>query len=89
MVTSVTDTRANHGTPRTLAPLVTNTIKDKDSAGVSTQRADASWISDIEHVYVNDDPRKWSRKLKVSVIQFVPLYRCHVLIHRPITLRHV
>ena len=74
MATSVTDTRAaadcDAARPRTLAPLVIRTIRGEELSGLSTPRTDASWASDIEHVYVDDDPRKWSRKLKVSFSLF-------------------
>lgn len=76
LVTSITDTPAGHDTPRrprALAPLVTSAIRGEESSGVSTPRTDASWALDIEHVYVDDDPRKWSRKLKVSLFRFIYL----------------
>jgi len=74
LVTGITDTPVDPDTPRrprALAPLVTNTIRGEESSGVSTPRTDASWASDIEHFYVDDDPRKWSRKLKVSLFRFI------------------
>jgi len=74
LVTSITDTQADRDTPRrprALAPLVTSVIRGEDSSGISTPRTNASWASDIEHVYVDDDPRKWSRKLKVSLFRFI------------------
>ena len=85
--TGMTSTDTQVGTPRALVPLVT--VRDVEKSGAST-RVDASWVSDIEHVQVDDDPRQWSPKLKVSPMTlFVPLYDlplwCRVLIHRPMT----
>ena len=80
MATSVTDIRAgDHDTarPRALAPLVIRTIRGEESSGVSAPRTDASWTSDIENVYVDDDPRKWSRKLKVSFSLFRLSFICY------------
>lgn len=61
MATSVPDTPAI-----TQAVIPLTTVRDVESSGPSTPRTDANWVPDIEHVYVNDDPRKWSPKLKVS-----------------------
>jgi len=74
LVTGIADTPVDPDTPRrprALASLVTSTVRGEESPGVSTPRTDASWASDIEHFYVDDDPRKWSRKLKVSLFRFI------------------
>ena len=67
MATSVTDTQP--GTPQALASLPT--VEDVEFSGTSTPRMDPSWASDIEHVHVNDDPRQWSHKLKVSLFRLM------------------
>jgi len=67
MATSITDTPVI--TPRAIVPLTS--VKDVESSGPSTPRTGANWVPDIEHVHVNDDPRKWSPKLKVSSFRFM------------------
>jgi hypothetical protein len=69
MATSVTDTQA--GTPQALVLVSLPTVEDVEKSGTSTPQMDPSWASDIEHVHVNDDPRQWSRKLKVSLFRFM------------------
>ena len=81
MSSSVTDTHA--GTPRALVPLAR--VEDVEFSRTSAPRTDASWISDIEHVHVNDDPRQWSPKLKVSLFVTFPSGTATLLIHRPTT----
>jgi hypothetical protein len=82
MSTSVTDTHT--GTPRALIPLAT--VEDVELSGTSAPRTDASWILDVEHVHVNDDPRQWSPKLKVSLFVTLPSGTATLLIHLPTTL---
>lgn len=72
---SITDAQTGPGTPP-LVPLTGTVISDVESSGALT-RIDASWVSDIEHVHVNDDPRAWSPKLKVSSVCSALCYRSH------------
>jgi hypothetical protein len=67
--TSITDAQTQTGSP----PLVPLTVISDVESSRALTRIDASWVSDIEHVRVNDDPRAWSRKLKVS--RFVRLHK--------------
>jgi hypothetical protein len=63
-MTMASTTDARTGTPH-LASLTGTVIGDVESSGALT-RIDASWVTDIEHVHVKDDPRAWSPNLKVS-----------------------
>lgn len=87
MASSTSIAGAQTGTPP-VVPLTGTVISDVESSGALT-RMDASWVSDIEHVHVNDDPRAWSPKLKVSRLYVIAPWspsRSHHL-HRPMTTR--
>jgi hypothetical protein len=85
MATSVTDAQAQYSTHRAPVPL---TAVDEVESSLSTPQIGASLVSDIENVHVNDDPRQWSPKLKVSpfLLRFMAFSRlsCRVLIIHPI-----
>ena len=66
MATSIPDTAV---ITQAIIPIAT--VRDVESSGPPTPRMDANWVPDIEHVYVNDDPRKWSPKSKVSSFRFM------------------
>jgi hypothetical protein len=81
MVSSVTDAQSAQTDAPPGVPLATD--GDVESPGASTPRIEASWVSDIEHVHVQDDPRTWSPKLKVSRffrLYDIPPWSRHVLI---------
>jgi hypothetical protein len=67
MTTRVTDAQAQSSTVHAPAPL---TAVDDVESSLPTRRIRASLLFDIENVQVDDDPRQWSPKLKVSPFFF-------------------